>query len=147
MMMKRKKRKLSEGSEKKKKKKKKGVKRKQRDTQLELIRMVLQREVEKNKRKKSEKEKEEVEEELHHYYGEGELKRELPNGVMEIAPAASTPHDYTNVGSHCDVKVGIFDHSRAVTPRYFRSKNVERLPVGKLQVCFLRVFFFFWCGF
>ncbi|KAL1336037.1 hypothetical protein HN51_030453 [Arachis hypogaea] len=139
MMLRRKKRKLSGGSEggpiKRKSKKKK--KKEKRDAHLELLRMVLQREVEKSKgKKKDQSENGNVEEdlELHHYYDEGELRRELPNGVMEIAPAASTPHDYTNVGSHFDVKVGIFDHGRALTPRYFRSKNVERDPVGKLQV-------------
>ncbi|PNX65795.1 lysine-specific demethylase 3B, partial [Trifolium pratense] len=67
-------------------------------------------------------------------FNEGELRRELPNGVMEISPA-STPHDYNNVSSHCDVKVGV-DHNRvvAVTPRNFRSKNVDRVALGKLQV-------------
>ncbi|KAF7841986.1 lysine-specific demethylase JMJ25-like [Senna tora] len=47
------------------------------------------------------------EKELH--YTEGELTRELPNGVMAISPASSPQG-------------------------YFRSKNVERLPAGKLQV-------------
>ncbi|XP_061349368.1 lysine-specific demethylase JMJ28-like [Gastrolobium bilobum] len=138
--MAKKKRKLSEGSEAlvvgpaRKKALKQG------DMQLELIKMVLKREVEKrkkmknnnnnnnNKKKKEEEEDDEEGEELN--YSEGELRRELPNGVMAISPA-STPHDYNNVGSHCDVKVGV-DH-KAVTPRYFRSKNVERVPVGKLQ--------------
>lgn len=141
---KKKKRKLSEGSE---ALVAAGPVRRKGDMQLELIRMVLKREVEKRKRnsksknkkknkkkkKKKEAEAEEEGEELHHHYSEGELRRELPNGVMEISPA-STPHDYTNVGlgSHCDVKVGV-DY-KAVTPRYFRSKNVDRVPVGKLQV-------------
>ncbi|KAK7362966.1 hypothetical protein VNO77_05091 [Canavalia gladiata] len=110
---------------------------KQGDMQMELIRMVLKREAEKKKnnkkkkkKKKTKKKKEEGEEELH--YSEGELRRELPNGVMEISPA-STTHDYNNnVDSHCDVKVGV--DSKTVTPRYFRSKNVDRVPAGKLQV-------------
>lgn len=114
---------------------------KQGDMQLELIRMVLKREAEKknknnkgkkkNKKKNKKKKKKEEEEEL--CYGEGELRRELPNGVMEISPASPT-RDYDNVASHCDVKVGV--DSRTVTPRYFRSKNVDRVPAGKLQVCF-----------
>ncbi|KAI4299269.1 hypothetical protein L6164_032744 [Bauhinia variegata] len=110
------------------------------DMQLELIRMVLKREVEKRRKKQGEKRKNknkkkeiemelEMEEELHHT--EEELTRELPNGLMAISPAL-TPHDYSNVGSPCDVKVGV-DY-KTITPRYFRSKNVERLPVGKLQV-------------
>ncbi|XP_020231470.1 lysine-specific demethylase JMJ25 isoform X2 [Cajanus cajan] len=136
-----KKRKLSEGSDalvvaassaaRKKKELKQG------DVQLELLRMVLKREAEKKnkskskkkKKKKVKKKKKEEEEEL--CYGEGELRRELPNGVMEISPA-SPNRDYNNVGSHCDVKVGV--DCRTVTPRYFRSKNVDRVPVGKLQI-------------
>ena len=66
-------------------------------------------------------------------YTKEELRRELPNGVMEISPASPT-RDYNNVGSHCDVKVGV--DSKTVAPRYFRSKNVDRVPAGKLQVCF-----------
>ncbi|GAU20787.1 hypothetical protein TSUD_85060 [Trifolium subterraneum] len=116
---------------------------KQCDSQLDLIRMVLEREVEKrkknnnenkkNKKKKKKLKKKEIKlEEVE--FNEGELRRELPNGVMEISPA-STPHDYNNVNSHCDVKVGV-DHNKvvAVTPRNFRSKNVDRVAVGKLQV-------------
>jgi len=120
---------------------------KQGDMQLELIRMVLKREAEKKNKnnkskkknkKKNKKKKKEEEEEL--CYGEGELRRELPNGVMEISPASPT-RDYDNVASHCDVKVG--DDSKTVTPRYFRSKNVDRVPAGKLQVCFCRILFAF----
>jgi lysine-specific demethylase 3 len=119
---------------------------KQCDSQLDLIRMVLEREVEKrkknnnenkkNKKKKKKMKKKEIKVEEDEF-NEGELRRELPNGVMEISPA-STPHDYNNVSSHCDVKVGV-DHNKvvAVTPHYFRSKNVDRVAVGKLQVgCF-----------
>ncbi|KAK7400466.1 hypothetical protein VNO78_11674 [Psophocarpus tetragonolobus] len=114
---------------------------KQGDMQLELIRMVLKREAEKKNKnskskkhkkknkKKENKKKKEGEEELG--FAEGELRRELPNGVMEISPASPT-RDYNNVGSHCDVKVGV--DTRTVTPRYFRSKNVDRVPAGKLQV-------------
>lgn len=114
---------------------------KQCDTQLDLIRMVLEREVEKRKRnntnkkknKKKKMKKKVIKEEVElHDFKEGELRRELPNGVMEISPA-STPGDYKNVGTHCDVKVG--DHKIvAVTPHYFRSKNIDRVALGKLQV-------------
>ncbi|KAK4252742.1 hypothetical protein QN277_014351 [Acacia crassicarpa] len=109
---------------------------KQGGMQLELIRIVLKREIEKRKKKQRKNKKEEEEEEgggelIHYSEGERELTRELPNGVMAIS-SASTPQDYNNVSSYCDVKVGI-DH-KAITPRYFRSKNVEKLPAGKLQV-------------
>lgn len=118
---------------------------KQGDMQLELLRMVLKREAEKkksknkrnnnnkkkNNKKKENKKKKEEKEEL--CYTKEELRRELPNGVMEISPASPT-RDYNNVGSHCDVKVGV--DSKTVAPRYFRSKNVDRVPAGKLQVCF-----------
>ncbi|KAK7246604.1 hypothetical protein RIF29_41473 [Crotalaria pallida] len=118
-------------------------KKKSNDIRLELIRMILEREVKKNsnnnkkKKKKTKKmnvikeeeeedEEEEEEEEDEWCYGEGELRRELPNGVMEIAPASSIH----NVGSHSHAKVLGFDHHKSVTvtPRYFRSKNVERIP-------------------
>lgn len=138
-----KRRKVSEGSEALVAPKKKGLKLKQVGGDvLELIRMLLKKEVEKRKKKNKKKtnedyneEEEDDDEEDELDYNAEELRRELPNGVMAISPA-STPHDYSNVGSqsHCDVKVGV-DY-KAVTPRYFRSKNVERLPVGKLQVSF-----------
>lgn len=80
-----------------------------RRNQLELIRMVLQREVEKKKKKESQLNLP-VNLNLHSNH---DLRRELPNGVMAIA-SASTP----NVASFS---------------RYFRSKNVERGSGGKLQ--------------
>jgi lysine-specific demethylase 3 len=118
-MKKRKKNDVVEIRSKNKKKKKNG------DMQLELIRMVLQREVDKKKKNNNNT----VEEfELQHY-SEGELRKELPNGVMEIAPP-STSHD---VDFHCNGK-------SILTPRYFRSKNVDRrVNFDHLQV----VFFFF----
>lgn len=126
---------------------------KQCDTQLDLIRMVLEREVEKrkgnsssnNKRKKKKKKEIKPEEMELRHYDEGELRKELPNGVMEISPALM-PHDYDNVNSHCDVKVAAENKIVAVTPRYFRSKNIDRVAVGKLQVscfhCLYRSVFF-----
>ncbi|KAI9121161.1 hypothetical protein K1719_008194 [Acacia pycnantha] len=104
---------------------------KQGNKQLELIRMVLKREVEKRKKKKKMKRKEEEEEQEELHYSDGELTKELPNGLMAISMASTAP-EYCNVGSQCDVKLCV-DH-KAITPRYFRSKNVERLPEGKLQV-------------
>jgi lysine-specific demethylase 3 len=119
-MKKRKKNDVVEIRSKKKKKKKNG------DVQLELIRMVLQREVDKKKKMNNNNTVEEFE--LQHY-SEGELRKELPNGVMEIAPP-STSHD---VDFHCNGK-------SILTPRYFRSKNVDRrVNFDHLQV----VFFFF----
>lgn len=116
---------------------------KQCDTQLDLIRMVLEREVEKrkgnsssnNKKKKKKKKEIKTEEVELRHYNEGELRKELPNGVMEISPALMT-HDYNNVSSHCDVKVGADHKIVAVTPRYFRSKNIDRVAAGKLQVSY-----------
>ena len=152
-----KKRRLSDGealvvqkkqNKKNKNKNKKGLK-ESGDMQLELLRMVLKREVEKRKKNnkknkkddEEEEEEDEEEEELQCSEG-GELRRELANGVMAIS-AASTAHDCNgNVGSHCDVKMGADCKALTVTPRYFRSKNVDRVPVGKLQVGF-----FSFCGF
>lgn len=115
------------------------------DLMLDLIRMALKREVEKSrkmkqkgKRKKKRDEEEEIIEEVDEcHYTEAELTRELPNGVMAISPVSSTPHDHGNVGFRCDVKVGV--EYKAITPRYFRSKNVDRVPAGKLQVGFILV--------
>ncbi|RZB82722.1 Lysine-specific demethylase JMJ25 isoform B [Glycine soja] len=75
-----------------------------RRNQLELIRMVLQREVEKKKKKESQ-----LNLNLNlHLYSNHELKKELPNGVMAIA-------------------------SNVASSRYFRSKNADSGSVSKLQ--------------
>lgn len=106
------------------KKKKKSKKNDVVDVQLDLIRMVLQREVEKKKNpnKKNVKNVDEELELVKVNYSEGELRKELPNGVMEIAPV-STSHrrddDDDVVDFHCNGKA-------VVTPPYFRSKNVDR---------------------
>ncbi|KAE9595021.1 putative chromatin regulator PHD family [Lupinus albus] len=98
------------------------------DIRIELLTMVLEREIqkrdkEKKTKKKNQKEKEEEVDEDELLYSEEELRRELPNGVMEIAPASSMHI----VGSHSDVKVSSFDQrSVTLTPRYFRSRNVDR---------------------
>ncbi|XP_052308474.1 lysine-specific demethylase JMJ28 isoform X3 [Populus trichocarpa] len=132
--------------------KKKGKKLKRGDLQLDLIRMVLQREMEKRKNKKTKgfSEKESVnngegndnvndcsgsdsEEE-----GEGEeLMRDLPNGFMAISPAKNFGNGNVGScsGSHVDVKVGGGGFNGVNTARRcFRSKNIEPMPVGKLQV-------------
>lgn len=121
------------------------------DMQLELIRMVLKREVEKRKSKKKTKKKEEVVVEEN---SEGELMRELPNGLMAISSSSPpSPKPSNNVGSDspCNVKVGV--GLGQVMQRRIRSKNVEPMPIGTLQVtlglafsammvnlCFLRFF-------
>ncbi|KAJ7968448.1 Lysine-specific demethylase JMJ25 [Quillaja saponaria] len=101
------------------------------DMQLELMRMVLKREVEKRKKQGDERKTKkiiELEKVEHQHH---ELTRELPNGVMAISPAPTT-RDSGNVSSHCDVKVDI--DLKTIKPRQFRSKNIERLLSGMLQV-------------
>jgi len=102
--------------------------------------MVLQREVEK-KKNPNKKNVTIVDEELELVkvnYSEGELRKELPNGVMEIAPV-STSHrrdDDDVVDFHCNGKA-------VVTPPYFRSKNVDRrVPIDNFHVGFFSYFQF-----
>ncbi|KFK28723.1 hypothetical protein AALP_AA7G038900 [Arabis alpina] len=97
----------------------KKMKLKRGDLQLDLIRMVLKREVEKKKKKKRSS---------NGFDGE-ELTRVLPNGVMAISPASPSTSD---LSSPCDVRVG--EEPILITKRRFRSKNIEPLPVGKMQV-------------
>ncbi|XP_050289017.1 lysine-specific demethylase JMJ28 isoform X3 [Quercus robur] len=120
--------------------------------QLELIRMVLKRDLEKKKKNKKKKKKsdfplvkkkknmktkqneielednsEEEEEE------EEELTRQLPNGVMAISPVPSpSPRNFNNVDGNCDVKVGV--ENGVARRRCFRSKNIEPLPFGTMQL-------------
>ncbi|KAK6283679.1 hypothetical protein POUND7_002631 [Theobroma cacao] len=118
------------------------MKLKRGDLPLELIRMVLKREIEKKKRKESDCSDFDDEEEEE----KGDLMRELPNGLMAIS--SSSPH-FDNAGScsgsgsgsgsvsgSCfNVKVGETEtNTVAITRRRFRSKNIEPLPVGTLQV-------------
>ncbi|XWS19511.1 hypothetical protein CRYUN_Cryun31cG0022400 [Craigia yunnanensis] len=119
------------------------MKLKRGDLPLELIRMVLKRDIEKKKRKESDCSDFDEEEEE-----EGDLMRELPNGLMAIS--SSSPH-FDNAGScsgpgsgsgsgslsgSCfNVKVGETETKTvAIARRRFRSKNIEPLPVGTLQV-------------
>ncbi|XVF27748.1 hypothetical protein REPUB_Repub14bG0135300 [Reevesia pubescens] len=114
------------------------MKLKRGDLPLELIRMVLKREIEKKKRKESDVSDFDDDEEE-----KSDLMRELPNGLMAIS--SSSPH-FDNAGScsgsgsgsvsgSCfNVKVGETEtNTVAITRRRFRSKNIEPLPVGTLQ--------------
>lgn len=102
------------------------------NAELELIRMVLKREVEKSTEKRR-KDKEEV---IVEDESEEELTRDLPNGLMAISssPSPSPRRGSGNVGSDspCRVKTGA--DFQAVPQRRFRSKNSETIPIGKLQV-------------
>ncbi|EXB66022.1 Lysine-specific demethylase 3B [Morus notabilis] len=101
------------------------------NAELELIRMVLKREVEKSTEKRR-KDKEEV---VVEDESEEELTRDLPNGLMAISssPSPSPRRGSGNVGSDspCRVKTGA--DFQAVPQRRFRSKNSETIPIGKLQ--------------
>ncbi|XP_043689947.1 lysine-specific demethylase JMJ25-like [Telopea speciosissima] len=98
----------------------KKMKSKKGDLQLELIRMFLRRQMERKKKRSSEGSNN----------GE-ELMRDLPNGLMAISP---TPvRDFGNAVSSFDGKLGL-DSYASFTRRCFRSKNIEPLPVGPLQI-------------
>ncbi|OMO76630.1 hypothetical protein CCACVL1_15541 [Corchorus capsularis] len=118
------------------------MKLKRGDLPLELIRMVLKREIEKKKKRKESdcSDFDEDEEE------KSDMMRQLPNGLMAIS--SSSPH-FDNAascsgsgsgsgsvsGSCFNVKVGETEtNTVAITRRRFRSKNIEPLPVGTLQV-------------
>lgn len=124
----------------------KKVRLKRGDLQLELIRMVLKREIEKRKKKKKKKKKKVVVEEISSdndnemdsSNSEGELMRDLPNGLMAISPAKHFGNVAAAAASSsmpCDIKIGAADFS-ATTRRCFRSKNIEPMPIGTLQVVF-----------
>ncbi|XVF40615.1 hypothetical protein PTKIN_Ptkin01aG0128300 [Pterospermum kingtungense] len=123
------------------------MKLKRGDLPLELIRMVLKREIEKKKRKGSncsyfDDEQEEEENKC-------DMMRELPNGLMAIS--SSSPH-FDNEGScsasgsgsgsgsgsvsgSCfNAKVGKTETNNvAITRRRFRSKNIDPLSVDAMQ--------------
>ncbi|XP_050227373.1 lysine-specific demethylase JMJ28 isoform X2 [Mercurialis annua] len=140
------------GKWRKKKKKKQLGGESRGDLQLELIRMVLNREVDKKKKNKKKNIKNNVVKEINNGNGdddddddvdcssnseEGELMRDLPNGLMAISPAK---HKFSNGGgscstSRCDIKIGaVAADFNALTRRCFRSKNIEPMPAGPLQV-------------
>ncbi|CAD5328613.1 unnamed protein product [Arabidopsis thaliana] len=106
----------------------KKMKLKRGDLQLDLIRMVLKREVEKRKRLPNSNNKKKSNGGFSEFVGE-ELTRVLPNGIMAISPPSPTT---SNVSSPCDVKVG--EEPISMIKRRFRSKNIEPLPIGKMQV-------------
>lgn len=99
----------------------KKMKLKKGDLQLELIRMFLKRQVERTKKRDLEKTKN----------SESELMRELPNGLMAISPAPPMLY-FGNVGVSCDIKLGL--DSGSFMRRFFRSKNIEPLPISSLKV-------------
>ncbi|CAN6920636.1 unnamed protein product [Brassica oleracea] len=104
-----------------------------RKLQLDLIRMALKREAEKNKKKKKspkkEKKKKKKSKGFGGFVGE-ELTKVLPNGIMAISPPSPTTSDVSS--PCCDVKVG--QEVISVSKRRFRSKNIDRLPFGKMQM-------------
>ncbi|XP_010277904.1 PREDICTED: lysine-specific demethylase JMJ25-like [Nelumbo nucifera] len=87
------------------------------DLQLELIRIFLQRQMERKKRSLENN-------------GEWELMRDLPNGVMAISPAPV--RDFGNAVLSFEGKLGV--DSSSFMQRCFRSKNIEPLPIGALQI-------------
>ena len=100
----------------------KKMKLKKGDLQLELIRVFLQRQVERRKMRRL----------IQNI--EGELVRELPNGLMAISQAP-LQHHIDNAGSQ--IKLGVDLGSDSGPQRCFRSKNIEPLPIGSLQVFFI----------
>lgn len=111
------------------------MKLKKGDPQLELIRMVLKRETEKRKKKETDFE------ERNSSDSEGELMKQLPNGVMAISSspnlnnAGSCSGSGSSSGLCVNVKIGeAEDDTATVTRRRFRSKNIEPLPFGTLKV-------------
>ncbi|XP_022142227.1 lysine-specific demethylase JMJ25 isoform X2 [Momordica charantia] len=112
------------------------MKMKKGSMQLELIRMVLRREVEKRRKKKvlekaSKRMKNKGNETELEENSDEEMTRQLPNGLMAISPSPS-PLQSGNEGSSCGIKIGA--ESRPIQQRRFRSKNVNILPLGDLQV-------------
>ncbi|KAF4397986.1 hypothetical protein G4B88_019707 [Cannabis sativa] len=116
------------------------------NSEMELIRMVLKRQVEKSTEKsmklktKTETKKKEVvleeEDEEDDDDSEEELTRDLPNGLMAISSSSSpSPRQCSgNVGSDSPARVKVGVDFLPVPQRQFRSKNSEALPYGKLQV-------------
>lgn len=93
----------------------KKMKLKRGDLHLELIRVFLKRQVEKKKERELMKNNDREE-------------RELPNGLMEILPG----QNLDTVNGFCNVKLGFDPNS--IPTRRFRSKNIEPVPIGTMQV-------------
>ncbi|PQM33205.1 hypothetical protein Pyn_14181 [Prunus yedoensis var. nudiflora] len=132
------KRKRSEETLKKSKKRKKKMKLKKSELNLELIRMVLKREVDKRNQTKKKKEVIEEESEDDDDDDHDDLTRDLPNGLMAISSSSSQSPLLRsgNAGSNSssDGKVGVDMGPAAMRRRCFRSKNIEPMPAGTLQV-------------
>ncbi|KAK4421273.1 Lysine-specific demethylase [Sesamum alatum] len=99
----------------------KRMKLKRGDLQLELIRVFLKRQVEKKKEKDLKEN------------AVGDETRQLPYGVMAIS---QSPSSLQNFRQHdgLDVKLGVDSCGNSFIQRHFRSKNIEPLPVGTMQV-------------
>ncbi|KAH7569009.1 hypothetical protein JRO89_XS06G0088300 [Xanthoceras sorbifolium] len=109
----------------------KKMKLKRGDLQLELIRMVVKREVEKRKKRKSgDFEDDEDDGSNSDSDTETEFTRELPNGLMAVSSICSGANS-DNAGTSCAVKIGA--EPAMVTRRRFRSKNIEPTPIGTVQ--------------
>ncbi|XP_022886306.1 lysine-specific demethylase JMJ25 isoform X1 [Olea europaea var. sylvestris] len=92
------------------------------DLQLELIRVFLKRQVEK-KKERALKES-----------ATGETMRVLPNGVMAISHLPLGSQEFSNQNGVLDVKLGVDLNLSLFSQRNFRSKNIEPLPIGTMQV-------------
>ncbi|KAM7256579.1 hypothetical protein ACFE04_012320 [Oxalis oulophora] len=106
----------------------KKMKLKRGDLQLELIRLVLKRQVDDKRRNRhcdysdnEQRQDEDVDEE--------EFVKDLPNGLMSISSFSNNPNEY-NAGPSCDVKIG----AHFTQTRCFRSKNIQPMPIGAMQV-------------
>ncbi|KAL0321190.1 UNVERIFIED_CONTAM: Lysine-specific demethylase [Sesamum radiatum] len=99
----------------------KRMKLKRGDLQLELIRVFLKRQVEKKK------EKDLKENTI------GDETRQLPYGVMAISQSPSSLQNFSH-NDGLDVKLGVDSCGNSFIQRHFRSKNIEPLPIGTMQV-------------
>lgn len=102
----------------------KRMKLKSGDLQLELIREFLKRQVTKKKEKEKELKDNVVADET----------RELPYGVMAISQSPAGLQKFGECSGGLDVKLGVNLHENSVLQRHFRSKNIEPLPIGTMQV-------------
>lgn len=93
------------------------------DLQLDLIRGYLNRQIEKKKKGKQ-PQKEDTVKELK--YGRLEISQSSPS-------TTTTPITAVNNGGLLNVKVGI-PASNSVPTRFFRSKNIDRLPIATMQI-------------
>ncbi|KZV16035.1 hypothetical protein F511_26164 [Dorcoceras hygrometricum] len=94
------------------------------DLQLELIREFLKRQVAKKKEKEQELNDNVVADET----------RELPYGVMAISQSPASLKKFGESNGGLDVKLGVNLQGDSVLQRHFRSKNIEPLPIGTMQI-------------